>query len=403
MAWNKPGDENNDDRKDRKPVWSNNDQNSGPPELDAALGKLGKQVKSVFGGGGSGGGQDDSGLGASMIFFLVIAFILWVLSGIFIVGPGEEAVILRFGKYSETLQPGPHWVPRLVYSYKILNVEKVSTYTYESQMLNKDENIVSVALAVHYRVSNPQKYLFNVKNPFESLRQATASALRQVVGHMSLDEILTKGRTTLRDDVEKQIRKIMEMYGTGIEITDVALQSTKAPEEVKHAFDDAITAQEDEQRFIHEARAYARGKLPEAEGKAQRILFNARAYRQERIAAAEGESQRFLSVLKEYKLAPKVTRKRLYLDTIRSVLSHTNKVLVDAKGNNMMYLPLDQIARSKSLEKALSEKAQHDAQEAQRRAYEKALEMSRNSYASQMSQTEAVRKGRASYQGRGQY
>ncbi len=400
MAWNKPGDGGDDKDKDRNTdqQWQRN-QDDGPPDLDVVLGRLSKRLKSVLGGSGRGGDTPDSGMGASMSFFFIVIALLWALSGIFIVGPGEQAVILQFGKYVKALGAGPHWVPRFVNSYHIVNVEQVSTYTYESQMLNKDENIVSVALAVHYRIRDPQLYLFNVKNPTEGLRQATASALRQVVGHMTLDQVLTSGRNELREDVEQQLNSILAMYKTGIEITDVALQSTKAPEAVKKAFDDAITAQEDEQRFIHEAKAYARGKLPRAEGHAKRIIYNAEAYKQETIAASKGESERFLSVLKEYKRAPIVTRNRIYLDSMRNVLVNSNKVLVDAKGSNMMYLPLDQITRGK-LDKDLSGKLQLQAEEVQRKVYEDALQMSRNSYAQQPVKAASGRSDRSSYQGR---
>lgn len=342
MAWNEPGDNNKD-----KDPWSGGDKPSGPPDLDEAVRKLQKKLRSVFSGGNGGDGDSgQAGKGASygLTFVLVAILLIWFISGIFIVGPAEQAVILRLGKYTTTLGPGPHWIPRFIDSKYVVNVAKVSNFSYSSSMLTKDENIVSVSLAVQYRIDNTEDYLFKVVNPRESLQQATASALRQVIGHTTLDDILTTGREVVRQDVKKQLIAIMTMYKTGIQITDVAMQPAKAPEEVKAAFDDAIKAQEDEQRFINQAQAYARGVEPIAEGQAQRILAEANAYKQQVSLQAEGSVSQFLAILPEYLKQPRVTRERLYIDAVESVLMKTSKILVDVKGgNNMFYLPLDKL------------------------------------------------------------
>lgn len=335
MAWN-DSDNNNQGRD----PWSGRNQ-EGPPDLDEML----KRLKRKFKGGNS--NHDDSGNGMSKIGIGIVAVILlviWAVSGIFIVSPAEQSVVLRFGRYVETLGPGPHWIPRLIDRQYKINVQRVSNFSYNAQMLTKDQNIVSVALAVQYRVDEPKQYLFNVVNPIASIQQATASALRQVIGHTTLDDVLTIGREKVRQQVNEQLKHVLAIYQTGVIITDVAMQPAKAPEEVKDAFDDAIKAQEDEQRFINQAQAYEKGVIPIAEGKSKRILQEANAYKEQRILAARGDVSRFLAVLPEYRRAPTVTRERMYLDTVESVLSSTSKILVDVKGsNNMLYVPLDRI------------------------------------------------------------
>ena len=347
MAWNEPGG-NGDNGKDRDP-WGGGRKQQSRPDLDELFRKLNQRLGKLFSGKKGNGGNKFSAKGNAIgvSFIAVILLVVWGVSGIFIVAPAEQSVVLRLGHYLETLQPGPHWIPRFIDSETTLNVQKVSAFSYQAQMLTKDENIVSVALAVQYRVSNPKDYLYNVVNPRESLQQATASALRQVIGHTTLDNILTVGREEVRQQVSVQLQKIMDIYQAGLTVTDVTMQPAKAPEEVKAAFDDAIKAQEDEQRFINQAQAYKRGVEPIAEGKAKRIMQEAQAYQKGTVLQAQGDAARFLAILPEYQNAPGVTRERLYLDTVESVLSNTSKVLVDTKGsNNLMYLPLDKMIQS---------------------------------------------------------
>lgn len=342
MAWNEPGGNGKD-------PWSGNRKSQSPPDLEEALRKVQKKLGSLLGGKGSGSSFSKKGRTIGFGLIAIIAVIIWGLSGIFIVHPAEQAVVLRFGKYHETLGSGPHWIPRFVDSKYILNVKKVSNFSYTAQMLTKDENIVSVSVAVQFVIGNPNNYLFNVVSPIASLQQATASALRQVIGQTTLDQVLTTGREQVRGEVQNQLVKILELYQAGVTVTDVAMQPAKAPEEVKAAFDDAIKAQEDEQRYINQAQAYARGVVPVAEGNAKRIIQEAEAYQKQVILLSEGEVSRFLALLPEYKKAPIVTRERLYLDAVQSVLSKSSKVLVDVNGsNNMLYLPLDKIIQQRN-------------------------------------------------------
>ena len=282
-----------------------------------------------------------------LAFLLGLAvFVLWVLSGIFIVDPAEQAAILRFGRYIETVGAGPHWIPRLIESKVVLNVDRVSDYSYSAQMLTKDENLVSVALVVQYRIGDLQEYLFNVADPEESLQQATSSALRQVVGTTRLDQIITEGREAWGISVQETLIKILDGYKTGIIIVNVSPQPARAPENVQDAFDDAIKAQEDERRFKEQAQAYEASVVPIAEGNAKRVIAEAQAYAQQVVLRATGDVAEFLALLPEYVRSPKVTTERMYLDAMQQVLSQSTKIVVDGKSGNMLYLPLDKLMSS---------------------------------------------------------
>ena len=268
-----------------------------------------------------------------------ILSILWVLSGIFIVNPAEQAVILRLGKYIETVGPGPHWIPSLIYKKVITNVDRVADYSYSGQMLTRDENLVAVSIVVQYRIVDLSQYLFNVADPEESLRQATSSALRQVVGTTTLDQLITAGREAWGGQVQESLVKTLDRYQTGIQIISVAPQPARAPENVQSAFDDAIKAQEDERRFIEQARAYEAKVVPIAEGQAKRVFQEAEAYAKQVVLAAEGETAEFLSLLPQYLQAPKVTAERMYIETMQSIMTSNPKVFVDAKHAPNMYMP----------------------------------------------------------------
>lgn len=352
MGWNEP-----DKGKD---PWSG--KNNQPPDLDEALKRLQDKLRNVLqrNGGknqsgnpsinnGSGGG----GLLAGMIALAVI--LLWALSGIFIVDPAEQAVILRFGRYQETVGAGPHWIPRFISTKIVRNVDRVSDYSYTAQMLTKDENLVSVAVAVQYRIGDLQQYLFNVTDPEESLQQATSSALRQVVGTTTLDQLITEGREAWGNSVQDSLIKILDGYKTGIIIVNVSPQPARAPENVQDAFDDAIKAQEDEKRFKEQARAYAARVVPIAEGNAKRIYQEARAFAEQVVLHAKGETAEFLELLPEYVRSPYITGERMYLDTMQQVLSASSKILIDSKSSNLLYLPLEKLvngSQNESVEKA---------------------------------------------------
>lgn len=349
MGWNEPAKNSNE-----QDPWGGRKKPPGPPDLDEVLNRLHKKLNELFNKGSdkkSGGAATPSfggnGSVVGLISIAIVIVVVWALSGFFIVDPAERAVVLRFGKYVETLNAGLHWIPRFIESKYVVDVQKISSYTYEAQMLTKDANIVSVSISVPYRIDNLENYLFKVANPIESLHQATASALRQVIGRTTLDEVLTSGREKVRQEVKQQLTNILARYNTGIIITDVALQSAKAPDEVKDAFDDAIKAQEDEQRFVNQAQAYAMQVGPIAKGTAQRILQEAKAYQQQVVLGAKADIARYLAILPLYKSAEQVTRDRLYIDAIEQVLNNTSKIIVDAgNGSNVMYLPLDKMVQS---------------------------------------------------------
>lgn len=347
MAWNEPGSSNNND----KDPWTGKPKRSSPPDLEQALRNMRKKLGQMFGNNPSqppGSNENPpiniNKVGIGLILGILIG--LWVLWGIFIVDPAEQGVITRFGKYVGTVGPGPHWIPHMIENVYTVNEQKILNYTYVATMLTQDQNLVAISVAVQYRVGNAKDYLFSVVDPKESLKQATASALRQVIGHTNLDMVLTSGRVQIREQVQDLLTKILARYNTGLLITDVSLLPAKAPEEVKDAFDDAIRAQEDEQRFVNQAQSYAMQVEPNAKGQAQRLLADAKAYQQQSILRAKADTAQFLALLPKYQSAPAVTRDRMYLDTIENVLANSNKVLVDINSNSMFYLPLDKLLQN---------------------------------------------------------
>jgi membrane protease subunit HflK len=350
MASNEPGKENG---RDRDP-WKRNQQ-EGPPNLDELLQGLIKRFsrfmgsKASRGSNGPGGTDNDRADGSFSLGIIALAIaVLYGLTGIYIVDPAEQAVITRFGKYVRTEWPGPHWYPRGIEEKEIVNVKEVNTDQHMGLMLTRDENIVDVEIAVHYFKSNPQFYLFNIYKPDESLDQITDSALRYVIGHSTLDEVLTSGRSEIAAKIKEQIINNLSDYNSGIQVTDVVMQPARAPKEVKDAFDDAIRAQEDQFRSENQADAYSMRIVPIAQGKAQRLLEEAAAYKQQVTVLAKGDVKKFLALLSEYQMAPQVTRDRLYLGTIEKVLSNTSKMLLDVGGTNILALPLEKLLSSNS-------------------------------------------------------
>ena len=344
MSWNEPGGGNNKGPRD---PWGGGDQ--GPPDLDEALKKLQEKFGGLFGGGkGSSGGASGGGGGIPGALLGVVAagaLVVWGLMGFYQVDQQERAVVLRFGKYLETVQPGLQWNPPLVDEVIKVNTTKVRAATLREIMLTQDENIVEVNLSVQYVINDPDKFVLKVREPERSLQHASQSALRHVVGGTSMDMVLTEGRAQIALDVRQRLQEYLDMYETGILISKVNVDESKPPSQVQAAFDDVIKAREDEERVKNEAQAYANAVVPEARGAAQRQIEEANAYKEQVIANADGEAERFLKLLTEYRKAPEVTRERLYLDAVQGVYSNTNKVMVDVEGgNNMMYLPLDKLA-----------------------------------------------------------
>jgi len=351
MAWNEPGGNSND-----KDPWGGRrgGGRQGPPDLDEALRKLQDNLNRLFGGGKRGGddgasGGKGGGIGLLAIGFGVLAA-LWLYSAVYVVDEQEQAVILRFGKYYETVGPGLNlYLPPIDRKFQE-NVTRERAYSKQGQMLTEDENIIEVPLTVQYRVSNLQEFVLNVDQPEISLQHATDSALRHVVGSTSMDQVLTEGREQMAIDVRERLQRFLDTYKTGITVTQVNIQSAAAPREVQEAFDDVIRAREDEQREKNQAEAYANGVIPEARGQAQRLVEDANGYREEVVARAQGETDRFSRLLAEYRKAPEVTRERLYLETMQDLLGNTNKVLITGEqgGNNLLYLPLDKMMEGRS-------------------------------------------------------
>jgi membrane protease subunit HflK len=338
MAWNEPGGGNNS----RDP-WGGGNQ--GPPDLDEALKKLQQRLGGLFGrSGGSGGGGGGAGSASLFIVLFAGAALIWGLMGFYQIDEQERAVVLRFGKYHTTQRPGLQWNPPLIDEVIRVNTTKVRAASFREIMLTQDENIVEVRMSVQYVIDDVKNYVLQVREPENSLQQAAKSALRHVVGGMTMDLVLTEGRTRIATEVNERLQNYLTSYTTGIRLSAVNVDDSKPPTQVQAAFDDVIKAREDEERVKNEAQSYANGIVPEARGKAQRQIEEASAYQEQVIANAEGEADRFKNLLAEYRKAPEVTRERLYLDAVENVLSNTSKIMVDVEGgNNVMYLPLDKL------------------------------------------------------------
>jgi len=272
---------------------------------------------------------------------IFISFFIWCISGFYTIKEAERGVVTSFGKFSHLVDPGLHWRPVFFNLVKAVNVETVRELATSGIMLTSDENVVHVEMNVQYKITDPVSYLFSVYYPDESLRQATDSALRGVIGHSTMDRVLTEGRTLVRSDTQKEIEETIKPYNMGITILDVNFQTARPPEEVKAAFDDAIAARENREQYVREAEAYANEVQPQANGKAQRILEEARAYASRIILEAEGEIVRFAKILPEYRIAKKITLKRLYIESIERILSKNKKIFIDKKGNSTFFLSLD--------------------------------------------------------------
>lgn len=336
MAWNEPG--------GGKDPWGNRGD-QGPPDLDEAFRKLQAQLSGIFG-GGSGGGGGGSGLNLRMFALILIAvLIVYGFVGLYQIEQDERGVVFRFGAaQEEVVMPGLHWNPPLIDVVETVNVTRVNSHSHQALMLTEDENIVDVALTVQYVVSDPVGYLVNVREPRASLTQATESALRHVVGSSVMDDVITAGREAIAIEVQERLQAYLDNYGTGIHLDKVNIDRSAPPSQVADAFNDVQKAKEDEQRFINEANAYAESIIPEARGEAQQIIEQANAYRDRVVARSEGEADRFNNLLVEYQQATEVTRDRLYIDAMETVLSNTTKIMVSVDGgNNIMYLPLDRL------------------------------------------------------------
>ncbi|MEK9647878.1 MAG: FtsH protease activity modulator HflK [Gammaproteobacteria bacterium] len=345
MAWNEP---DNDDRKDDP--WNNrpsgNDQ--GPPDLENIINSFISKVSGLLGGRGSGGGQggEDTLSGGLVVGVLIILAIIWVGAGFYTVDEQERGVVLRFGVAQEAVVlPGLHWNPPLVDEVTLINVTRVYDRDFSNTMLTEDDNIIDITMSVQYVITNARNYFLEVEDPEISLQHAAESAIRHVVGSSTMDNAITTGREQIAQDTMVRLQDYLDLYGTGITVRQVNIDQSLPPQQVRDAFDDVIKADEDNESYQNEARAYANTVIPEARGNALRQMADANAYKEQVIAQAEGQAQRFEQLLVEYQRAPEVTRDRLYIDALQTVLSNVSKVMIDTdgSGNNMMVLPLDQI------------------------------------------------------------
>jgi len=353
MAWNEPGGGNKD-------PWSGKSGgDQGPPDLDEVVRKLQERLGGLFGGnrapgdGSSGGGRFGvaGGQFSPKIIGVIIGILLviWLATGIYIVEPAERGVEMRFGRYTDTTSPGPHWhLPIPIESVVKVNVDEVSTLTHKAAMLTQDENIVEVELTVQSRIQDAGDYLFQDQDPERTLNDATVTVVRVVIGQSRLDYVMTEGRGAVAITIKERIQALLDRYKTGLIVTSVNMQPAKPPEQVKAAFDDAIKAREDKERLENQAEAYSNEVLPSSRGGAARIVADAKAYRDRAIAESEGESARFSAILHEYAKAPEVTRQRLYLETMEDVLSKNGKAVLDVRdgSNSLIYLPIDQLMKT---------------------------------------------------------
>ncbi len=355
MSWNDNGNNGS-----RDPWGNKNDA----PDIDEAIKKFKSLVGSFMGGKGGGGDSSSGSPSFKKILptALVVLIVLYSALGIYTVDAQEEAVVLRFGTYSTTKGPGIHWNPPFIDNRFIVNTEKLFTHTTNSSILTKDENIVNVETAVQYKRSNPVFYLLEAASPEDSIAQASESALRHVVGSNSMDNVLTTGREQIAIDVRKRLQERLNAYFTGIEVVTVSIRESRPPDAVKEAFDDVVKAREDEVTLRNEAETYANEVVPIARGAAKRAIQDAEGYKAKVIAEAEGEATRFDQLLSEYSKAPDVTRKRLYIDAVQSVMSNSTKVMIDVKdGNNIMMLPLDQVAAASIARSNQNSEVQNDS------------------------------------------
>ena len=337
--------------------WENQDKDPWGNKNDAPdFDELMKKFSSILGGkksssNGSGGGGNNTKFDgfkfpSSKIFmYALFGFsIVYASQCIYQLDASERAVILRFGKFYEEQTEGLNFRLAGIDERYIENVSLTRRYTQTNSMLTKDENIVDVTVSAQYRIANLKDFVLNVRDPEGSLRNAIESALRHVVGDNTLDQTLTVGRENIAQEVETRLQAYLDIYQTGLLVQQVNIEKTDPPAAVKNAFDDVVAAREDKERLQNEAERYALTIVPEARGQAQARIRGAEAYKEEVVAKAEGEVDRFNKLLEEYSKAPEVTRDRLYLDALQSVLSNSTKIMVDVEGgNNLLYLPLDKI------------------------------------------------------------
>jgi membrane protease subunit HflK len=349
-------------------------KNDGPPDLEELWRDFNRRLSGAFGKKDSGDGNEGGNgggfptppsltprqFGGSIGLLFAVVLVIWMASGFYIVDASQRGIVLQFGRYKETTEPGLRWrMPWPIQSHEVVNLSGVRTVEVgyrgseknkvlkEALMLTDDENIVSVQFAVQYLLKDPVKYVFENRNPDDAVIQAAETAIREVVGKNKMDYVLYEGRDVIAANTNKLMQDILDRYDTGVQVRSVTMQSTQPPEQVQAAFDDAVKAGQDRERQKNEGQAYANDVIPKAKGTASRLMEEAEGYKSRMIAMAEGDASRFSQLLTEYSKAPEVTRSRLYLETLQQIYSSTSKVMVDAKGQgNLLYLPLDKLMQA---------------------------------------------------------
>lgn len=360
------GNNNNEDGEREPPRKPQRPGNDGPPDLEELWREFNRRLNSMFGkkggrrgnGGGFGGlNPSPRGTGIGLAALLAILAVIWLASGFYIVPEGQVGVVTTFGRYEETTRPGFRWrMPWPVQRSElvdILSVQKVEVGTRgrpdrlkESLMLTDDENIVDMQFEVQFRIKDDgaRDFLFNHRDPRVAVMQSAESAMREVLGRQSMDAVLYESRAAIATDVRERMQQMMDLYGTGILVTAVAINNAQPPEQVQAAFDDAVRAGQDRSRQIDEGRAYANDVIPRARGAASRLIQEAEGYRTRVVQTAEGDASRFKQILAEYQKAPGVTRDRMYVDAMQQIFSSVTKVYIDSRSNNqLLYLPFDKL------------------------------------------------------------
>ncbi|GIK26317.1 MAG: protease modulator HflK [Betaproteobacteria bacterium] len=352
------------------PQWGNKGSNQGPPDLEDLWRDFNRRLSALFGKRSGGGGDGGNGsprppinakvFGGGIGALVVLVLLVWLASGFYIVDASQRGVVLTFGKYSQTTEPGLRWrLPYPIQTHEIVKLTDVRVVEVgyrgsdknkvlkEALMLTDDENIINIQFAVQWFLKDPQEYLFNNRNPEDTVLHAAETAMREVVGKSKMDFTLYEGREQVAAQASKIMQEILDRYQTGIVVSKLSLQNVQPPEQVQAAFDDAVKAGQDRDRQVNEGQAYANDVIPRARGAASRLLEEANGYKSRVVANAEGEASRFKQVLVEYNKAPEVMRQRMYLDTVQQVLSSTSKIMIDTKGaGNLLYLPLDKLMQA---------------------------------------------------------
>ncbi|VAW72028.1 HflK protein [hydrothermal vent metagenome] len=382
MAWNEPGGNKNKDPWGNR--GGNGGNNQGPPDLDEVFKKFMDKLNGLL--GSTGGGNSGSSSGNSGAFFtvlLIIGLLVWLATGTYKIGEAERGVVLRFGAHAYTVESGLHWhLPTPIEQVLKVDVSNIQEYAHKGTMLTQDQNIIDIEITVQYRVGSAENFYFSMRNPVGTLAEASESALRQHVGQSTMDYVFGDGREDLAIRTQNTIQEILDKYKSGLMVERVNMQEAKPPEPVKASFDDVTQAVEDEVKLKNQAEAYSNEILPGARGQAAQMLEEARAYKEEVVARAEGDAQRFTQLYTEYRKAPDVTRDRIYIEAVESVLSRSSKIMVDVEGgNNMIYLPLDKMMGNREVSGDTLKKAGRLINETRNTSYDDASLRDRSSRA----------------------